>query len=195
MNTSSLELRLPHPLSRRRACWGAPPPPTLWFEGEVTLACGRGFGGVPIPTRGHTLWCSTYKSTLWLKLSAGLSVHPVQVSLTCLHICPFSCLPYKIVFGLAFIPRSINLPSKKVKPRINCGIRGPLKHHLRSQAFQVSADITTYQTFKASYTCQFPVICSRYTLTICCMYLSHIFLQFHSTDILHFRLENPTVYQ
>ncbi len=29
-------------------------PSPLWFRG--TLACGRAGGGVPIPTRGHTLW-------------------------------------------------------------------------------------------------------------------------------------------
>jgi hypothetical protein len=44
-------------------------PPTLWPGGERhregTLACGRGAGGVPVPTRGHTLWCSKYISTLW----------------------------------------------------------------------------------------------------------------------------------
>jgi hypothetical protein len=41
---------------------GSPPPPhpqasvppPLWFRG--ILACGRAGGGVPIPTRGYTLW-------------------------------------------------------------------------------------------------------------------------------------------
>ncbi len=32
----------------------------LWFQGEGTLACERGSGRVPIPTRGHTLWYSRY---------------------------------------------------------------------------------------------------------------------------------------
>jgi len=40
-------------------------PLTLWFRGVGTLACGRGVGGLPIPTRGHTLWYSVYISTLW----------------------------------------------------------------------------------------------------------------------------------
>ncbi len=40
-------------------------PPTLWSGGEGTLACGKRVGGVPIPTRGQTLWCSVYVSTLW----------------------------------------------------------------------------------------------------------------------------------
>jgi hypothetical protein len=35
-------------------------PPTLWFRGEGTPACGRGVGGVPIPTRGRTLRYSVY---------------------------------------------------------------------------------------------------------------------------------------
>jgi hypothetical protein len=39
----------------------APPP----FGGRGTLAFGRGVGGVPIPTRGPTQWCSIlYISTL-----------------------------------------------------------------------------------------------------------------------------------
>ncbi len=54
--TQSLELGLPNPHSRRRVLVG----------GKGTLACGRGVGGVPIPTKGHTLWCSVYISTyLW----------------------------------------------------------------------------------------------------------------------------------
>jgi hypothetical protein len=36
----------------------APPPHPLVCGGKGTLACGRGVGGVTIPTRGHTLWCS-----------------------------------------------------------------------------------------------------------------------------------------
>ncbi len=49
---SSSALGLPHPLSRRRVC-----SPTLWSGGEGTLAGGRGVGGVPISTRGHTVHC------------------------------------------------------------------------------------------------------------------------------------------
>ncbi len=52
----SSELGLPHPLSRRRVC----PPSTLWSGGEGKLACGRGVGAVPIPTRGYPLWCCIY---------------------------------------------------------------------------------------------------------------------------------------
>ncbi len=62
----SSELGLPHPLSRRRLC-----PPTL---------CGRGVGGVPIPTRGHTLWCSIYIRTLW-SFHASFPLHIPQVIL------------------------------------------------------------------------------------------------------------------
>jgi hypothetical protein len=40
---------------------GAPHP---LVQGAGTPACGRGVGGVPIPTRGHTLWYSVYLSTL-----------------------------------------------------------------------------------------------------------------------------------
>ncbi len=47
-------------------------PPTLWSgEGEGTLACGLRGGGVPIPTRGHTLRCSIYISTLCPPLSTA----------------------------------------------------------------------------------------------------------------------------
>jgi hypothetical protein len=55
----SSELGLPYPLSRRRVC-----PPALWSGGRGTLAGERGGGRVPIPTRGHALWCSLYISTL-----------------------------------------------------------------------------------------------------------------------------------
>ncbi len=47
--------------SRRN--WDSPTPtapPPFGPGGEGTLSCGRGVGGVPIPTRGHTLWCSIY---------------------------------------------------------------------------------------------------------------------------------------
>ncbi len=45
----------PHPLTRWRVCF-AP----LVRGGKDTLACGRGVGGVPIQTRGETLWYSRY---------------------------------------------------------------------------------------------------------------------------------------
>jgi hypothetical protein len=48
--SSELALLSPHPLTRRRVGGG----------GGGTLACGGGSGGVPIPTRGHTLWYSMY---------------------------------------------------------------------------------------------------------------------------------------
>ncbi len=38
-------------------------PPRFWGRG--TLACERGVGRVPIPTRGHRLWYSLYIRTLW----------------------------------------------------------------------------------------------------------------------------------
>jgi hypothetical protein len=41
-----------------------PPPPTVSGGGRDTLACGRGGGGVPIRTRGQTLWCSRNICTL-----------------------------------------------------------------------------------------------------------------------------------
>jgi hypothetical protein len=59
----SSELGLAYPLSRGRE---RPPPPTLWSGGEGTLACGRGIGGVPIPTSGHTLWCSIYNTGTYI---------------------------------------------------------------------------------------------------------------------------------
>ncbi len=49
------ELRLPQLLTRRRVS-----PTPLWFRGRGTLTCGRGVGGVPSPTRGHTQWYSLY---------------------------------------------------------------------------------------------------------------------------------------
>jgi hypothetical protein len=50
----SSELRLPHPLTRRRVC-----SPLLWFRG-IHTHCGRGGGRVPIPARGQTLWYSRH---------------------------------------------------------------------------------------------------------------------------------------
>ncbi len=51
----SSELGLPHPLTRR-VCSPSP---------LLQVACGRG-GGVPILTRGQTLWHSRYICTLWV---------------------------------------------------------------------------------------------------------------------------------
>jgi len=51
----SSELRLPHPLTRRRVC-----SPLLWFMGGIHTHCGRGGGGIPVPTREQTLWYSRY---------------------------------------------------------------------------------------------------------------------------------------
>ncbi len=56
------------------------PPPPLWSGGRGTFAGERGGGRVPIPTKGHTLWCSIYISTLWDWLSFRvlfLNVHSV----------------------------------------------------------------------------------------------------------------------
>ncbi len=47
--------------SHRRVC--TPPPPFGSGGGEI-FACGRGGGGVPIRTRGQTLWYSRYIFTL-----------------------------------------------------------------------------------------------------------------------------------
>ncbi len=58
-------------LSRRN--WDSPTPHrqavcphSLVPKGRGTLACVRGGEGVPIPTRGHTLWYSMNISILWL---------------------------------------------------------------------------------------------------------------------------------
>ncbi len=64
---SSVGIRTPPPP-------GVPSPP-LWSGGEGTLAGGKGVGGVPIPTRGHTLWCSVYVSTLCATALSYLSVN------------------------------------------------------------------------------------------------------------------------
>jgi hypothetical protein len=55
---SSSELGLPPPLTRRRMCT-----PPLWFRGAQSLG-GEGVG-VPIRTRGQTLWHSRYICTWW----------------------------------------------------------------------------------------------------------------------------------
>jgi hypothetical protein len=72
--------------SRRN--WDSPTPPSAgecvpsWFMGEGKLACGRGVGGVPIPTRGHTLWYSIYIITLCCKVGVGGKVNGNILSLT-----------------------------------------------------------------------------------------------------------------
>ncbi len=60
----------PKPLNRRRVC--VPPPlPLVQEEGHTRL---REKGGVPIPTRGHTLWYSMYICTLWGTTGKSLQV-------------------------------------------------------------------------------------------------------------------------
>ncbi len=61
--SSRRNLNSPTPLAAGECAPRAPPPHPL-VRGEGTLACGRGVGGVPIPTRRHTLWCSVNISTL-----------------------------------------------------------------------------------------------------------------------------------
>jgi hypothetical protein len=88
----SSELGLPHPPLPAGEC--APPP--LWSGGEGTLACGRGVGGIPIPTRGHTLWCSIFISTLWAnpydgEYKDGLSYPPLRISFFSSFVILFLC--------------------------------------------------------------------------------------------------------
>jgi hypothetical protein len=66
----SSELGLPQPLTRRRVC------PPFGSGGRSTLACDRGGGRVPIPTKGHTLWCSIFicTRTLCYNLSPKMTV-------------------------------------------------------------------------------------------------------------------------
>ncbi len=59
------QIGTPHPLTRRRVCLTP-----LWFGWRDTLTCGRGGRGVPIPTRGQTLWYSRFVCTLWMAVSA-----------------------------------------------------------------------------------------------------------------------------
>ncbi len=59
LSLQSSELGLPHPLTRRRVCT---PHLIQGGEGRPSLA-GEGVG-VPIPTRGQTLWYSRYERTL-----------------------------------------------------------------------------------------------------------------------------------
>ncbi len=73
-------------LSFSRRNWDFPNPspagecaPSLWYRGGSTLACERGGGGVPIPTRGHKLWYCTvyiYICTLWIgsKITSGAEI-------------------------------------------------------------------------------------------------------------------------
>ncbi len=53
------------------------PPPRL-VRGGYTLARGRGGGGVPVPTRGQTLWYSRYICTLWPAHSGFCSLYSLQ---------------------------------------------------------------------------------------------------------------------
>jgi hypothetical protein len=64
----SSELGLPHP-SPTGEC--APP---LWFRGVEAHSLRERGGGVPIPTRGHTLWYSIYIRTFVLR-SKSTSCH------------------------------------------------------------------------------------------------------------------------
>ncbi len=57
LSLQSSKLGLPHSLTRRRVC-----PLSLWFQWEGSFACWR--GGVPITTRGQTLWYSRYMYTV-----------------------------------------------------------------------------------------------------------------------------------
>jgi hypothetical protein len=143
----SSELGLSQPLSRHRVC------PSPQNRGGGTLACGRGVGGVPIPTTGEKAKHSVHFPVRLLPslsnlkpvcLSACLvylliclfasllifkqytpftaclsgSVHQLNCQQACLLVfilynchlpvcifAPFSCLPYKIVFVLAFKSR------------------------------------------------------------------------------------------
>jgi hypothetical protein len=69
--------------SRRN--WDSPTPsaageyaPPLGPGKGAHSACGRGDGRVPIPTRGHTLWCSIYIITLCLYGSLNASLCCIQ---------------------------------------------------------------------------------------------------------------------
>ncbi len=65
--------------------------------GEGTLACGRGVGGVLIPTRGHTLWCSTYiyKNFVLSPYSIMyLRLHPLSSLLICFKVPHLSLFLY-----------------------------------------------------------------------------------------------------
>jgi hypothetical protein len=58
---------LPHPQ--------ASVPPPFGSGGRDTLACGRGGGGLPIRTRGQTLWYFRYLCTLcWRRLLLALLI-------------------------------------------------------------------------------------------------------------------------
>jgi hypothetical protein len=57
--------KLSHPLTRRRVC----PSTRLAPGGDVHTRLGEMRWGVPIPTRGKTLWYSRYVCTLWRELS------------------------------------------------------------------------------------------------------------------------------
>ncbi len=67
----SSELELPHPPWPQASV----PPHSQVRGGEGSLACERGVGGVPVPTRGHTLWCSIYIGKYFVAMG---TVSPVQ---------------------------------------------------------------------------------------------------------------------
>ncbi len=65
------------------------PPHPLVRGGEGTLACGYRGWGVPIPTRGHTLWCSIYISTLCVAPFGLLGIAAVIFDLFESAVAPF----------------------------------------------------------------------------------------------------------
>ncbi len=62
-----------------------PPPPPPGSGRRGTLAGKRGVGGVPIPTRGHTLWYSLYIRTLWCTYCACHQLNTVTLISFVLH--------------------------------------------------------------------------------------------------------------
>ncbi len=44
--------------------------------GGDTLVCGREVGGVPMPTRGHSLWCSIFRSPLCAQKPPPFRIQP-----------------------------------------------------------------------------------------------------------------------
>ncbi len=55
-------------------CVPHPPLVLFFWGGGSTLACGRGGGGVPIRTKGHTLWYSLCILWRWLLLYINLFI-------------------------------------------------------------------------------------------------------------------------
>jgi hypothetical protein len=61
-----------------------------------SLAGERGVGRVPIPTRGHTLWYSLYRGTLWLQYTFKLYLFSRATDTLCcdrqiVHALFFTC--------------------------------------------------------------------------------------------------------